>query len=158
MKTINLRKLYFPHYHKNVFVEVSDEVAEVLYRTDREMDNYRRRTCYHRAFYSLDAFDWTECYALAHNPSRRNCLFCGSRKPPAPVCVLCWAKHCPALRQRRPGVSVAITCKASISRLSPEQRESPQASPAVLSVPALTVCGRTTTACQTEVQPCRRST
>lgn len=74
MKTINLRKLYFPHYSKNVFVEVSDEVAEVLHRSDREMDNYRRRTCYHRAFYSLDAFDWTERYALAHSPSPEELL------------------------------------------------------------------------------------
>ena len=31
MKTINLRKLYPPHYSKNVLVEVSDEVAEALY-------------------------------------------------------------------------------------------------------------------------------
>lgn len=74
MKTINLRKLYFPHYSKNVFVEVSDEVAEVLHRSDREMDNYRRRTCYHRAFYSLDAFDWTERYALAHSLSPEELL------------------------------------------------------------------------------------
>ena len=30
MKTINLRKLYFSQYHEDVFVEVSDEVAEAL--------------------------------------------------------------------------------------------------------------------------------
>ena len=36
MKTINLRKLYPPHYSKNVLVEVSDEVAEALLLMQRE--------------------------------------------------------------------------------------------------------------------------
>lgn len=33
MKTINLRKLYFSQYHEDVFVVVSDEVAENRGRT-----------------------------------------------------------------------------------------------------------------------------
>lgn len=68
MKTINLRYCY-PYYTGDVFVEVSDEVAEVIVQSVREMYNYDRRTRYHKAFYSLDAFDWTEKYALEHSPS-----------------------------------------------------------------------------------------
>ena len=68
MKTINLRYCY-PYYTGDVFVEVSDEVAEVMVQSVREMYNYDRRTRYHKAFYSLDAFDWTEKYALEHSPS-----------------------------------------------------------------------------------------
>lgn len=45
MKTINLRTYYYPHYTEDVFVEVSDEVAEVMLLSVREMENYRRRTC-----------------------------------------------------------------------------------------------------------------
>lgn len=43
MKTINLRKLYPPHYSKNVLVEVSDEVAEALLLMQREENNRRRK-------------------------------------------------------------------------------------------------------------------
>ncbi len=52
MKTINLRYCY-PYYTGDVFVEVSDEVAEVMVQSVREMYNYDRRTRYHKAFYSL---------------------------------------------------------------------------------------------------------
>ena len=30
---------------------------------------HERRKRYHRAYYSLDAYDWTENYALEHSPS-----------------------------------------------------------------------------------------
>ena len=68
MKTINLRYCY-PYYTGDMFVEVSDEVAEVMVQSVRQMYNYDRRARYHKAFYSLDAFDWTEKYALEHSPS-----------------------------------------------------------------------------------------
>lgn len=48
MKTINLRTYYYPHYTEDVFVEVSDEVAEAMLLSAREMENYRRRTCRQR--------------------------------------------------------------------------------------------------------------
>ena len=41
-------------------VEVSEEVFDVLCQSVREMRNHERRKRYHRAFYSLDAYDWTE--------------------------------------------------------------------------------------------------
>ena len=68
MKIINLR-LYYPHYQQDKLVEVSEEVFDVLCQSVREMRNYERRKRYHRAYYSLDAFEWTENYALEHSPS-----------------------------------------------------------------------------------------
>ena len=54
MKTINLRWIY-PHYRHDEFVEVSDEVWEVMRQAQREMNNYERRKVYHRAWGTL----WT---------------------------------------------------------------------------------------------------
>ena len=68
MKIINLR-LHYPHCQQDKLVEVSEEVFDVLCQSVREMRNYERRKRYHRAFYSLDAYDWTENYALEHSPS-----------------------------------------------------------------------------------------
>ena len=55
-------------------MEVSEEVFDVLCQSVREMRNYERRKRYHRAFYSLDAYDWTENYALEHSPSPEDIL------------------------------------------------------------------------------------
>ena len=73
MKTINLRWIY-PHYRHDEFVEVSDEVWEVMRQAQREMNNYERRKVYHRAYYSLDAYSWTENYALEHGRSPEEIL------------------------------------------------------------------------------------
>ena len=73
MKTINLRWIY-PHYRHDEFVEVSDEVWEVMRQAQREMNNYERRKVYHRAYYSLDAYSWTENYALEHSRSPEDIL------------------------------------------------------------------------------------
>lgn len=74
MTTINLRKYYYPAYKTDLFVEVSDEVAEAMKHFDRQMNNYQRRTVYHRAYYSLDAYDWAENYALEHSKSPEEIL------------------------------------------------------------------------------------
>ena len=68
MKIINLRWIY-PYYRHDEFVEVSDEVWEAMRQAEREMRNYDRRKVYHRAYYSLDAYSWTENYALEHGRS-----------------------------------------------------------------------------------------
>ena len=73
MKTINLRWIY-PHYRHDEFVEVSDEVWEVMRQAQREMNNYESRKVYHRAWYSLDAYSWTENYALEHGRSPEDYL------------------------------------------------------------------------------------
>ena len=73
MKTINLQWIY-PHYRHDEFVEVSDEVWEVMRQAQREMNNYERRKVYHRAYYSLDAYSWAENYALEHGRSPEEIL------------------------------------------------------------------------------------
>ena len=73
MKTINLRWIY-PHYRHDEFVEVSDEVWEAMRQAKREMNNYERRKVYHHAWYSLDAYSWTENYALEHGRSPEEIL------------------------------------------------------------------------------------
>ena len=73
MKIINLRWIY-PHYWHDEFVEVSDEVWEAMRQAEREMNNYERRKVYHRAYYSLDAYSWTENYALEHGRSPEDIL------------------------------------------------------------------------------------
>lgn len=73
MKTINLRWIY-PHYRHDEFVEVTDEVWEAMRQAQREMNNYERRTVYHRAWYSLDAYSWTKNYAMEHSRSPEDIL------------------------------------------------------------------------------------
>ena len=64
MKIVNLRELY-PHYESDTFVEVTDEIAELLRRYKlKEAADYLR-TYRHRAFYSLDLDDGTEFSALS---------------------------------------------------------------------------------------------
>ena len=69
MQIINLRKQYPSLYTEDVFVEVSDEVAEAILLAIRQDNNYRRRTCYHKAYYSLDRGDGIEHDALHFTPS-----------------------------------------------------------------------------------------
>ena len=59
MKRINLRD-YYPFYHSDFFVEVTDEIVEQLEQFNRKehADFERRRV--HRAYYSLDAGDGVE--------------------------------------------------------------------------------------------------
>ena len=64
MKTINLRKLYFSQYHEDVFVEVSDEVAEALLLMQRAENNRRQKINYYKAYYSIDCVDGIEMAAI----------------------------------------------------------------------------------------------
>ena len=63
MATINLRHFY-PSYTQDTFLEVSNEVSEVLAETERSERNYKRRTVYNKAQYSLDAEDGIEASAV----------------------------------------------------------------------------------------------
>lgn len=54
MATINLRHFY-PFYTQDTFLEVSDEVAQAMAEAERSERNYKRRTVYNKAQYSLDA-------------------------------------------------------------------------------------------------------
>ena len=55
-------------------MDVTDEVWEAIRQAQREVNNYERRTVYHRAYYSLDAYSWLENYALEHSRSPEDIL------------------------------------------------------------------------------------
>ena len=115
MKTINLRWIY-PHYRHDEFVEVSDEVWEVMRQAQREMNNYERRKVYHRAWYSLDAYSWTENYALEHSRSPEEILLEREERA-AHLRLLAALPHPP-----RPAASGPTTSPVSASRKSPGGR------------------------------------
>ena len=73
MQTINLKKYYYPLCRQDTYLTVSDEVAEALLLMRREENNHARKV-YHRAYYSLDAYSWTENYALEHGRSPEEIL------------------------------------------------------------------------------------
>jgi RNA polymerase sigma-70 factor (ECF subfamily) len=54
MTKINLREQYPDLYTSDYIVEVPDEVADFMRECDRKEAAYRRRTRYHKVFYSLD--------------------------------------------------------------------------------------------------------
>ena len=64
MQTVNLKKYYYPLIREDVFVDVSDEVAECLLQLHREEERIRRKIRYHKAYYSLDYNDGIERAAL----------------------------------------------------------------------------------------------
>ena len=64
MQTVNLKKYYYPLIREDVFVDVSDEVAECLLQLHREEERIRRKIRYHKAYYSLDNNDGIERSAL----------------------------------------------------------------------------------------------
>lgn len=52
MQRINLRKYYYPLYDEDIFIEVSDEIADAIWEEHRIDDNTRRNLWIHT--YSLD--------------------------------------------------------------------------------------------------------
>lgn len=64
MTKINLREHYPAYYEEDTYIEVPEEVAEAMLAFDRQEAAYRRRTYYHRAYYSLDRGDGIEYDAL----------------------------------------------------------------------------------------------
>lgn len=63
MTTINLRD-YYPFYKEDAFIEVSDEIAELLHRFDLEDEAHRIRVLRAGAYYSLDCGDGIENDAM----------------------------------------------------------------------------------------------
>lgn len=64
MTIINLRKYYYPLYKTDVFVEVSDEIADALLHLRREENNRKSKMFYHKAYFSLDCEDGIENEAI----------------------------------------------------------------------------------------------
>ena len=121
MKTINLRWIY-PHYRHDEFVEVSDEVWEVMRQAQREMNNYERRKVYHRAYYSLDAYSWTENYALEHGRSPEEILLEREERAAHLRLLAALRRPWPMPPPHRPAASGPTTSPVSVSRKSPGGR------------------------------------
>ena len=68
MKTINLRDYYY-WYRKDVFVEVTEEVAAYLFSGRSYEVNHWRRLKRNKANYSLDTEDGIEHEICEHEPS-----------------------------------------------------------------------------------------
>lgn len=64
MTIINLKKYYYPLVKTDVFVEVPDEIADVLLHLRREENNRKSKMFYHKAYFSLDCEDGIENYAI----------------------------------------------------------------------------------------------
>lgn len=58
MATINLRD-YYPFYHDDAWIEISDELAREMKTWERDENNYKRKCRYH-GHYSLDREDALE--------------------------------------------------------------------------------------------------
>lgn len=69
MVKINLRDYYTSLYENDHFIEVDEEIAEAMNKTDREDHAYYERRRYHKAFYSLNVGDDIENDCVNHSPS-----------------------------------------------------------------------------------------
>ncbi len=65
MAQINLKDFY-PFEKDDIFVEVTDELAEIMYEFERREANYERKMRRHRARYSLDRSDGVEHSIIFH--------------------------------------------------------------------------------------------
>ncbi len=69
MIEINLREFYPERYRSDYFVEVPDEVAELLILLRRHEQSQRRRIYKHKAHYSLDIYENVERESMLKSPS-----------------------------------------------------------------------------------------
>ena len=75
MKTINLKKYYYPICKKDTFVEVPDEVADAIVEESRAEDANDAKQHYH-------------CYSLDHPPAWNTI----SRSRPFPRRIFWWRR------------------------------------------------------------------
>ena len=69
MIEINLREFYPDCYKSDYFVEVPDEVAELLLLLRRHEQSQRRRIYRHKAHFSLDIYEAVEREAVLQGPT-----------------------------------------------------------------------------------------
>lgn len=77
MKLINLKSQYPLLYKADVWIEVSDEIADFLLEDARKQHAYAEQIRYHKAYYSLNADDNIEHQAMQIPPSPDTILFSG---------------------------------------------------------------------------------
>ena len=58
MATINLRD-YYPFYHDDAWIEISDELAREMKAWERDENNYKRKCRYHGHYSLMHAFNTT---------------------------------------------------------------------------------------------------
>lgn len=73
MPVVNLKDIDFSHYKYDVYVEVSEEIAELFTASDRKEETYQRKLRRYGVVYSLDAKDEfgiqpTESYSTLFPP------------------------------------------------------------------------------------------
>lgn len=76
MIAINLRDYYPSNYTTDSFIEVPDEVADVLITSKQSEAAYQRRKYYNHAQYSLDRDDGLEQHILRKEPSAEEVYEC----------------------------------------------------------------------------------
>lgn len=59
MTRINLKD-YYPHYKDDLYIEVPEELAELLQFYDARESTYERKLRYHKSYFSLDRNDGIE--------------------------------------------------------------------------------------------------
>ncbi|GAA6493047.1 hypothetical protein K280104A7_26110 [Candidatus Bariatricus faecipullorum] len=69
MKEINLREFYPEMYHNDYFINLPDEIVDVLEEYRRKEIAYHRRTYRHKAQYSLDFGNSIEREAVLVTPT-----------------------------------------------------------------------------------------
>ena len=69
MKEINLREFYPEMYHNDYFINLPDEIVDVLEEYRRKESAYHRRTYRHKAQYSLDFGNNIEREAVLVTPT-----------------------------------------------------------------------------------------
>lgn len=67
MKTINLRDYYPSIYEEDEYLEVPDDIAELMEKSEKARKAYVEYLRYHKAYYSLDCGDAIETAAV-HRP------------------------------------------------------------------------------------------
>lgn len=63
MKRINLKD-YYPFYQEDFFIDVPDELADLLGHYEAKESTHKRKQSYHRAYFSLDRNDGMEKHII----------------------------------------------------------------------------------------------
>lgn len=119
MGAINLRK-YYPYYHQDVYVDVSEEVAAQLEQWERDENAYYLRRRRSKAYYSLDFGDGIENQILFAVNSPAECF----ERKLSQEQLLCALASIPAKQAKRIYAHYILgISKADISRAEGVGRE-----------------------------------
>lgn len=66
-KIVNLKKLYPEHYRTDKYIELDDEIFDVIDKYEHMSSAYERKINYHKAYYSIDKTLFIEIHAVNFN-------------------------------------------------------------------------------------------